>query len=101
MGMSIEDIEQWARQNNYTIVSDQWWDVAQDTIYKYQQLQAKYENRLKADMIAMLEELKEQLREMHDDFFETEHFEEAYGVYNSMDVIQQKIDDLVGERWKY
>lgn len=55
------------------------------------------ETYTKADMVAMLEELKEQLREMHDDFFETEHFEEAYGVYNSMDVIQQKIDDLVGK----
>ena len=71
--------------------------VAIDTMSKYQQLQVEYETRLKADMIAMLEELKEQLREMHDDFFETEHFEEAYGVYKSMDGIQQKIDDLVGK----
>jgi len=55
---------------------------------------ADYENRLKADMVAMLEELKEQLREMHEDFFETEHFDEAYGVSDSMDIIQQKIDLL-------
>ena len=55
---------------------------------------ADYENRLKADMVAMLEEIKEQLREMHEDFFETEHFDEAYGVSDSMDVIQQKINDL-------
>ena len=55
---------------------------------------ADYENRLKADMVAMLEELKEQLREMHEDFFETEHFDEAYGVSDSIDVIQQKIDSL-------
>jgi DNA-binding LytR/AlgR family response regulator len=58
---------------------------------------ADYENRLKADMVAMLEELKEQLREMHEDFFETEHFDEAYGVSNSMDIIQQKINALKGE----
>jgi hypothetical protein len=57
---------------------------------------ADYEARLKADMVAMLEELKEQLREMHEDFFETEHFDEAYGVSDSMDVIQQKIDSLKG-----
>ena len=54
----------------------------------------RYEDRLKADMVLMLEELKEQLREMHEDFFETEHFDEAYGVSNSMDIIQQKIDAL-------
>lgn len=56
-----------------------------------------YENRLKADIMAMLEELKEQLREMHEDFFETEHFDEAYGVSDSMDIIQEKIDALRGE----
>lgn len=48
----------------------------------------------KVDMAAMLEELKEQLRKMHEDFFETEHFDEAYGVSDSMDVIQQKIEQL-------
>ena len=57
---------------------------------------ADYEKRLKADMVAMLEDIKEQLREMHEDFFETEHFDEAYGVSNSMDVIQQKINALRG-----
>jgi len=58
---------------------------------------ADYEARLKADMVAMLEELKEQLREMHEDFFETEHYDEAYGVSDSMDEIQQKINALKGE----
>ncbi len=69
-------------------------DVAINTMRKYQQLQAEYEARLKTDIVAMLVELKEQLREMHEDFFETEHFDEAYGVSDSMDVIQQKINDL-------
>lgn len=46
------------------------------------------------DVVAMLEELKEQLREMHEDFFETDHVDEAYGVSNSMDIIQEKIDAL-------
>ena len=55
---------------------------------------ADYEARLKADMVAMLEELKEQLREMHEDFFETEHFDEAYGVSDSMDLIDEKINTL-------
>jgi len=57
----------------------------------------QYEARLKADMVAMLEELKEELREMHEDFFETEHFDEAYGVSDSMDIIQQEIDKLRGD----
>lgn len=48
----------------------------------------------KSDMVAMLEELKEQLREMHEDFFETEYFDEACGVSDSMDIIQQRIDKL-------
>lgn len=34
---------------------------------------------------------------MHEDFFETEHFDEAYGVSDSIDVIQQKINDLLGK----
>ena len=72
--------------------------LAIDTMSKYQQLQAAYEARLNADMGAMLEEIKEQLREMHEDFFETEHFDEAYGVSDSMDVIQQKINALRGEK---
>ena len=72
-------------------------DVAIDTMRKYQQLQADYENRLKADMVAMLKDLKEQLREMHEDYFETEHFDEAYGVSVSMHEIQQKINALRGE----
>ena len=67
--------------------------VREDYIHK-----ADYENRLKADMVAMLEELKEELREMHEDYYETEHFDEAYGVSDSMDVIQQKIKALKAEK---
>lgn len=72
MGMSIEDIEQWARQNNYTIIADEWWEAAQDTINKYHQLQADYETRLKADMVAMLENLKADIEA------KTNYYEQAY-----------------------
>ena len=69
---------------------------ALDIIDKYQLMQANYENRLKADMVAMLEDLKQ-------DFIA-----EAYGiemdctdyVVNVADidkVIQQKIDALKAE----
>ncbi len=57
---------------------------------------ADYETHLKADIVAMLEELKEQLRVMHEKLFEKEDFDEAYGVSDSMDVIEQKIDSLKG-----
>lgn len=63
MGMTIEDIEQWARQNNCTIVSGNWLNAAQDTINKYQQLQADYEARLKADMVAILDKIRAKILE--------------------------------------
>lgn len=68
--------------------------IAKDTLRKHQMMQADYENRLKADLIVILDEIKEQLREMHEDFFETEHFDEAYGVSDSMDIIQEKIENV-------
>ncbi len=55
---------------------------------------ADYEARLKADKVAMLEEIKEQLREMHDDLFELANFAKANGVSDSMDVIKKKINKL-------
>ena len=67
------------------------------TDLKYNLMYEGKEIYTKADMVSMLEELKEQLREMHEDFFETEHFDEAYGVSDSMDVIQERINDLVGK----
>lgn len=56
-----------------------------------------YEARLKVDMVAMLTELKEQLREMHEDYFATELYDMASGISVSMDVIQQKINLLKKE----
>ena len=64
------------------------------TDLKYDLMYEGEEVYTKADMVAMLEELKEQLREMHEDFFETEHYDEAYGVFDSMDLIEQKIHKL-------
>ena len=98
MGMTIDEARTaLGKERKYALHENkQAFDIAIDTMRKYQQLQANYETRLKADMVGMLEELKEQLREMHEDFFETEHFDEAYGVSDAMDVIQQKIDALKG-----
>lgn len=67
-----------------------------DTLCKYQQLQADYEARLKADMVATLTDLKNKLIDkswnidMYDDNLD---FECCY--LNDIDeVIQQKIDAL-------
>lgn len=64
------------------------------TMQNYQLLKICYNDRLKADMVAMLEEIKEQLREMHDDLFELANFAKADGVSDSMDVIKKKINKL-------
>ena len=39
-------------------------DTAIDTMYKYQLMQADYENRLKADMVAMLTEIQLEIDEI-------------------------------------
>lgn len=38
MGMMIEEVELWARQNNCTIVTNNWREAVQDTINKYQKI---------------------------------------------------------------
>lgn len=95
MGMSIEDIEQWARQNNYTLVADEWWEAAQDKINKYQQLQAEYKTRLKADIVDSLTELKKEI-ELQCKI--PNNCASAYdwnnGIYACYKVIQQEIDKL-------
>ena len=37
--MTIEEVEQWAKQNKFTIVADEWWDATQDIISKYRKVQ--------------------------------------------------------------
>ncbi len=77
-------------------------DVAIDTMRKYQQLQADYENRLKADMVAMLTELQLEIEEIEIDVpfgFEPVSKTSAFyeGVSASSKVIQQKINALKGD----
>ena len=79
---------------NYRVDNHNIWSIIKNATTVDAIPKTDYENRLKADMVAMLKELKEQLREMHEDFFETEHFDEAYGVSDSMDIIQEKINAL-------
>ena len=68
--------------------------TALDIIRRYQMMELDR----KSEMVGMLEELKEQLRKMHEDYFETEHFDEAYGLSDSIAIIEQKIEALKGEQ---
>jgi len=73
-------------------------DVAIDTMRKYQQLQADYENRLKADMVAMLTDIQLEIEELDvsDVVPEYQDGAEETREYIS-DLLQQKIDALKGE----
>lgn len=95
--MTIDEFEEYAKAHDYVIFTRQQYEHVIDVFNAYELLLFDYYGRLKVDMLDMLKELKEQLREMHEDFFETEHFDEAYGVSDSMDVIQQKINELKAE----
>jgi hypothetical protein len=64
-------------------------DQAIDTMRKYKQLQADYEARLKADMVAMLTEIQLEIEEL-----DTANNNWSY--MNCSDIIQQKINALKG-----
>ena len=93
MGMTIEDVELWAKQNNFTIVADKQWEAAQDIICKYQQLQADYENRLNADMVAMLTEIQLEIEKQKRDELSYQHIWN-HPLNVCISIIQQKIDAL-------
>ena len=95
--MTIDEFDEYAKAHDCVIFTRQQYEHVIDVFNDYELLLFDYYGRLKVDMVDMLKELKEQLREMHEDFFETEHFDEAYGVSDSMDIVQQKIDKLKGE----
>lgn len=94
----IGDVELWAKQNNFTIVEDKWWEAAQDIICKYQQLQSDYETRLKADMVAMLTDIQLEIEEQCKI---PNNCASAYdwnnGVYACYKAVQQKIDAVKGK----
>ena len=67
--------------------------IAIDTMRKYQQLQADYENRLKADMVAILEDL-DLLIDEFDPGCGWDGYIKKIDVH---EIIQEKIDALKGE----
>ena len=73
---------------------------ALDIIDKYQLLKADYENRLKADMVAMLEELKKEIEENGIVDFEETYVDDGECIISVSEcnrLIQQKINALKGE----
>lgn len=73
--------------------------VAIDTMSKYQQLQAAYEARLNADMVAMLTEIQLEMEEYEPKWVENDDQAVAScRTWEDLDgLIQQKINDLVGK----
>ena len=73
MGMTIEDIIHGLKETYmiccsvYAYDRKKYIDGAIDRLHKYQMIQTDYENRLKADMVAMLDELDLELYEKYDD----------------------------------
>lgn len=65
-----------------------------DTLCKYHQLQADYENRLKADLVAMLEEIDLEMSEQSFGI-QTEPWEVVEELRKK--IIQQKINALKGD----
>ena len=59
MGMTIDEVkEALEKERKYALHENkQAFDIAIDTMRKYQMMQADYENRLKADLVAMLTEI--------------------------------------------
>lgn len=54
--MTIEEVEQWAKQSKFTIVADEWWDAAQDIISKYQKIeQIANDKNVNGDLLRMSE----------------------------------------------
>ena len=82
-------------RDNADKVSDSILDIVRkDYIHK-----ADYKNRLKADMVAMLEELKKEIIELPFPQREPEYMQGySYCQLNNLDVIQDKINELKGDQ---
>lgn len=104
MGMTIEDIIlELEEAKNYPI-SNEAVNYALDTIHKYLLMQSDYENRLKADLIAILTEIQLEIEEIKP--LEPTDWEDwQLGCFHGLElmqdkclrIIQQKINALKSE----
>ena len=84
MGMSIEE--------KFKTLRDEYTHLAA----KYLMMQADYENRLKADMVAMLTDIQSEIRHFMYDVNPSSS-ESDYACNYMIDIIQQKINSLKAE----
>ena len=99
MGMSIDDMYDWLYRLKSELVvymPREWHEPMRNSIQsaivfsrKYQMMQADYENRLKADMVAILTELQLEIEELDPSGDEWSDSLDACS-----DIIQQKINEL-------
>lgn len=95
MGMTIEEaigIITAKGNYSYTVIENRAKDVLVDTARKYQMMQADYETRLKADMVAMLTDIQLEMESLR--FGQPPR---KYVVDECLDIIQQKINALKAE----
>ena len=105
MGMTIDEAIGWIKKSILDMRRAQICtldrfslETAIDTMRKYQQFQSDYENRLKADMVAMLTEIQLEIEEMENPYTTRVSgcaqggFER--GARESQNLIQQKINSL-------
>ena len=109
MGMTIDDMYDWLYRLKSELVDympKEWHEPMrcsiQDAITfsrKYQMLKADYENRLKADMVAMLTEIQLEIKECVDGGEGSPQFEQGVTIarVQVVDIIQQKINELKAE----
>ena len=101
MGMTIEVIIQGLKETYmiccsvYAYDRKKYIDGAIDRLHKYQMMQADYDTRLKADMVAMLTEIQLEIEELKNEPSHCHHFER--GIRYSSNIIQQKINILKAE----
>ena len=89
-----EDADEWTKGIHYGLLHGL--DNILDNVPTVEAIpKADYEARLKADMVAMLTELKTEIEELKNEPACCQHF--VRGVRRSSEVIQQKIDKLNGE----
>ena len=100
MGMSIDEaiglLERGSQYNYYDSAEDfcKAYDMAIDTMRKYQLFQVDYENRLKADMVAMLTEILLEIEELKS--YESADGQDLAMLADIGILFQQKINVLRG-----
>ena len=69
--------------------------IAINTMNTYDRLRTDYENRLKADMVAMLTDIQLEIEELKKEPAHCHHYER--GIRYSSEIIQEKINALKGD----